>query len=245
MKNRNYLWGIVLLVAAFFVLQPCFAADPPLPTPIGRVVWIKGELHAIMPNKEERILQKMSIIYLSDILTTDDKSQAQIAFTDNTLMTFRPGTRFVIDQYVYKPQTKKGSVGKFIMNLIQGGFRTITGLIAKSNPSDYQVNTPVATIGVRGTDYTVAIDKGQLYIGYYKGTPCVKGKTKGELCLNDQTKYANVASSTSEPVALAFQPAILTEQLVIIPFKIDQFYTGQTGEYNPNRGPITNFCISQ
>ncbi len=246
MNNRKYLWHAIVGAVFFSVMQPVYAADPPLPTPVGRVVWVKGELRAIMPNKEERILQKMSVIYLSDMLVTDAKSQAQIAFTDNTLLTFRPDTKFSIEQYAYKPQAKKGSVGKYVMNLIQGGFRTITGLIAKDNPSDYQVNTPVATIGVRGTDYTVVISKGELYVGFLKGTPCVKGKQNGEVCLSDKNKYAYVQSATSVPVPLSAQPAVLSEIPEIIPFRIDQFTSASSGS-GPGapRGPITNFCITQ
>jgi hypothetical protein len=144
--------GMALSIIFLLATQIVFA-DPPLPTPVGRVVWIAGTFKALMPNKEERILQKTSLIYLNDTLVTDAKSKAQIVFTDQTLMTFREGTTFYIDKYDYHKTPKNGSVGTYLMKLIEGGFRTITGLIAKSKPSDYEVNTPVATIGVRGTDY--------------------------------------------------------------------------------------------
>ena len=103
---------------------------------MGKVVWVNGSLRAVMPNKEERSLQKSSVIYLQDTLITGTNSQAQIIFTDKTMMTFRPDTTFFIDQYKYNPNVKSGSVGKYVMRLIEGGFRTITGLIAKQNPSD-------------------------------------------------------------------------------------------------------------
>lgn len=48
---------ILLALLLFSVMQPSYA-DPPLPTPVGRVVWVQGTLKAIMPNKEERLLQK-------------------------------------------------------------------------------------------------------------------------------------------------------------------------------------------
>lgn len=41
--------------------------------------------------------------------------------------------------------------------LLRGGFRAVSGLIGKANPNDYQVSTPVATIGIRGTDYIVRL----------------------------------------------------------------------------------------
>lgn len=41
--------------------------------------------------------------------------------------------------------------------LLKGGFRAVSGLIGKANPAEYRVSTPVATIGIRGTDYLVVI----------------------------------------------------------------------------------------
>src|SRR5580700_5884966 len=88
------------LIFFFSLLQTGFAATAttPVPTPVGRVVWVKGTaFKAVMPNQEQRILQKLSIIYLHDQLITDDKTQAEIVFTDNTLMTFREKTQYSID----------------------------------------------------------------------------------------------------------------------------------------------------
>lgn len=234
------------LVFILMILCSCFQfvyADPPLPTPVGRVVWIKGALKAVMPNKEERILQKMSVIYLKDVLITDAKSEAQIVFTDNSLVSFYPNTQFAVDQYTYTKKQKSGSVGKYVMNLIAGGFRTITGLIAKNNPNDYEVNTPVATIGVRGTDYAIYIKNNQLFVGYYNGKPCVTGKNKTHttLCLDEKTKYAKV-DGLNEPVPLSQQPDVFLEKLEIIKATIAGF--GQSVG-SGGGGPITSFCISQ
>lgn len=151
----------------------------PLPTPIGKVVWVKGaSLKAVMGNNEERALQRDSILYLSDVLVTDDKTKAEIIFTDNTLMAFYENTKLVLEKYAFHQQSKKKATGTFVTNLVEGGFRTITGAIAKNNPDEYQVNTPVATIGVRGTDYAAMYRDGKLYVAFYKGAPCVTGEDK-------------------------------------------------------------------
>lgn len=217
-------------------------ADPPLPTPVGRVVWIKGDsFKAIMPSKEERLLQKTSVVYLHDRLITNDKTQAEIVFTDNTIITFHTGSSFLVDNYSFRPKDKKGTVGKSVMRLLEGGFRTITGLIAKDNPSDYAVNTPVATIGVRGTDYMVQIKDGQVYIGYKQGQPCIRAnKNDKQLCLDSKTPYARVATETSVPEGMTEKPAAFDEDLEITPAKIAGF-----GTLGGGSGNVSSFCITQ
>ncbi len=236
-RKINYILTFLFLGS---VWQLTFA-DPALPTPVGRVVWVKGELTAEMDNKEKRILQKQSVVYLKDLLVTDDKTQAQIVFTDNTLLTFREDTQFKIDDYNFQPEAKKGgSVGKYVVSLIQGGFRTITGLIAKNKPSDYKVNTPVATIGVRGTEYAVAYKNGELDIGFYHGSPCVSNKSNHKVCLNDKNKYATV-NDQGNIVTTNTPPAALLQNLVIEPATIAPF-SAPWATKNLS-GPITSFCI--
>lgn len=232
------LYFIFLLLFSF--LQIAYA-DPALPKPVGRVAWVKGTLTATMVNKEVRNLQKMSVIYLQDILRTGANSQAQIAFSDGTMMTFYPNSQLNVQQYNFTPNKNKKSVGKYVMQLIEGGFRTITGLIAKRNPSDYQVNTPVATIGVRGTDYAVYIQNGEMFVGYYSGQPCVTGTdaNRTQLCLNEQNKYTSVKENMA-PVPLSQQPAIFSDKLAIIPFAIAPF-----GSRVNTGGTVSSFCIMQ
>lgn len=256
-KYLNLIGGMAVASLVFMLAVPAYAVEsPPLPTPVGRVVWVKGILKAVMPNKEERTLQKTSVIYEHDELLTDENSQAQIVFTDNTLMTFRPSTKFYINHYQYSttPDKKTHSVGKYVMDLVEGGFRTITGLIAKNNPSDYRVNTPVATIGVRGTDYTVYVMNGEIYVGYYAGTPCITGTgtTEQTLCLSATVPYATIPQGSFVPVPLNEQPAVFREKLEISIVKITPFASVNDNtntrviEYTKiPTGPITNFCITQ
>jgi len=235
---------LIIIVGSMVMVMTGFA-DPPLPTPVGRVVWVKGTLKAIMQNKEQRSLQKASVIYLHDTLLTDSNSQAQIVFTDNSLMTFRSDTKFIIDQYAYKPNPKGNSVGKYIMNLLQGGFRTITGLIAKRNTADYEVNTPVATIGVRGTDYAVVLAGGALKMVYYAGSPCLNNRKGAILCLSADVPFGEVPSVGAQPTALTTKPTEFNQQLEIIPASISPFTSGGNNPNAGSNGPITNFCITQ
>lgn len=244
MKNCIKFFLIAALFLLGFSAQFAYAAAD-LPTPVGRVVWVKGVLRATMQNNEVRLLQKASIIYLHDTLSTDDKSQAQIGFTDNSLMTFQANTKLFISEYEFKPKVKN-SVGKYILNLIEGGFRTITGMVAKKNPNNYSVNSPVATIGVRGTEYRAYYHNGRLGVGWYKGTPCVTTFKKSKtICLSKDLQYVEVPEPDSAPVPLKERPDYFGDDLLIEVVNIDGFdiYEGSTRTRTIYRNS-NSFCIT-
>ncbi len=54
-------------------------------------------------------------------------------------------------------QDTQNGASRAFFSLLKGGFRSISGAIGKINHDEYQVATPVATIGIRGTDYLVVI----------------------------------------------------------------------------------------
>jgi hypothetical protein len=201
--------------------------------PVGRIVWVKGEISADHKVKGKRELTKQSIVFVGDTLITGAKTEAEIAFTDTTLLTLGSDTKFLVKEYAYHPDKKdegSASVGKFVMELIAGGFRTITGLIPKGNPNDYKVETPVATIGVRGTDYSAFVrdtkatkkekSKPILLMEQLKGAPVVNIPNKEPIVLTDNVRYVTVESDGSFTLTNK-RPALLGEPLPIIPTKLE------------------------
>jgi len=257
MDCLSYRWLMFFLIYTLG-FQVCIAATP-LPSPVGRVVWVKGHLKAVMANKEERLLQRKSIIYLHDTLITDAKSQAQIGFVDQTLMTFRENTRFEVSKFNYNKAAEK--TGKSVMNLIEGGFRTITGAVASNHPDNYAVNTPVATIGVRGTEYQIYFHKFQLYVGFYHGRVCITGgKSNGKdcssdkknkqsnisktVCLSKEHPYAYVNGPCSNPQFLAKKPSTLGKDLLVVHENIEPFELPPPPPSEGLRsGTVSSFCI--
>ena len=66
-------------------------------------------------------------------------------------------SKLVIDNFVYDPNNKKG--GKLVMKVALGTVRYASGQVAKNNPQAVSINTPTATISVRGTDFTATVDE--------------------------------------------------------------------------------------
>ena len=87
-----------------------------------------------------------------DSVVTGTKSKAQIIFNDETIVTVGKESIFSIKEYVYNEKNPKVE-----FNLIKGAMRTITGKIGKIAPSKFKVHTRTATIGIRGTNFTVLV----------------------------------------------------------------------------------------
>ncbi len=183
--------------------------------PAGLVVTTAGA-SASQPGAAARSLKRGSPFYSGDTLT-NGAGQTQIRFTDGTIVLLRPQSVMRIDDYAYSLSSddkgiKIGAM-KYAVSLLAGGFRTITGAIGKFNPSDYNVTTNVATIGVRGTDYSIAYNKQSKTCGLaaalQQGTIAIKN-AGGILVLGKSEKfqYACVESSFVAPEGVSTRPAI-------------------------------------
>src|SRR6185312_3327512 len=84
-------------------------------------------------------------VFADEVVNTDDASATELMFLDQTNLSITPGSSVKIDKFVYDPNGNKGGV---VINVARGSLRFVTG---SQDPTDYQIKTPVATIGVRGT----------------------------------------------------------------------------------------------
>jgi len=91
-------------------------------------------------------------VEMADAIKTT-QGKVGITFADDTKVQVNENSKLVIDEFVYDPNNKKG--GKLAVNVALGTVRYASGQIAHNNPQSVAVNTPSATIGVRGTDFTV------------------------------------------------------------------------------------------
>ncbi len=154
----KHLFAALALAACTFTAH---AAQPLA----GTVAMQSGKLFAargshIVP------LAKSSALYAADHLTTAAQSYANLQFNDGGRFLMRPETRFVITQHQVSPATQSAAAKQLPVavqkdeavqyRLIKGGFRTVSGLVGK-NGGSYEVNTPVASLGIRGTIYAARL----------------------------------------------------------------------------------------
>jgi hypothetical protein len=131
--------------------------------PIGKVVSAKGSVTVEHVNA---VVVQASLsaqpgqakagdsIYLGDIVATGADGKVAITFADDTAFDLSSNARMVMTEFVYDPNSKANST---LLSLTKGTFTFVAGKIAKSG--DMKVDTPVATMGIRGTTPHVEISE--------------------------------------------------------------------------------------
>lgn len=146
MKTAHYRLNsgamIALAISAAFPVTVQAAA--------GRVEFAIGGVTATTASGESKALSKGAEINSGDTIKTTD-GRVQVRFTDGGYMSLQPNTEFVVESYSYDGKQDGSERGFF--RLVEGGLRAITGIVGRTNRPAYRVATPVATIGIRGSEY--------------------------------------------------------------------------------------------
>lgn len=119
----------------------------------GKVVFKAGD--PIVKNQQgSRDIIKGDNLGSGDTILTQN-GIVQIRFPDKSFMSLKPKTEFVIDAYNYDESDENTQQSKYRLNF--GEIRTVSGLIGKTRKKDYAIETPVATIGIRGTKFRLVV----------------------------------------------------------------------------------------
>jgi len=95
-------------------------------------------------------------VEMADQINTK-QGKVGIVFADDTKVQVNENSKLVIDEFVYDPKNK--DAGKLALNMASGTVRYASGAIAHNNPNKVAINTPTATVAVRGTDFTATVDE--------------------------------------------------------------------------------------
>ncbi len=143
---------------------------------VARVVDIKGEVTAISradKNAKERTLSLGKPLYNADTVRSEKDSYALLIFPDGQKITVQADSEMDIKQYNYKVSGKKDQI---LLRLAAGGMRALTGSIGKNDHDAYAVDTPVATIGIRGTGTDSYTDGSNLDHSTWEGTSFIRNE---------------------------------------------------------------------
>lgn len=135
--------ALLLLASLFAATLACAAQEA------GRVTHLSGPLLVRKADGSTKVLAQNSMVEQGDTLISEKDTYARIKFIDNSEITLRPNSQFRIDSFSFdEAKPEKDSA---IFNLIKGGLRAVTGVLGKRNNERFGLNTPTATIGIRGT----------------------------------------------------------------------------------------------
>lgn len=139
---------LAILVCCLFLSVRAFAD-----TPVGTVLTVKG-IVTLQPGSgdDAYFLDKNSSVYEGDTIISTKQSFAVVGFVDESKVVIRQDTEFLVQGFSFEDGENDST-----FNLIKGGIRAVTGKIARENPDNYKLDTPVATLGVRGTSYDARI----------------------------------------------------------------------------------------
>lgn len=122
---------------------------------VGRITEQSGPTE-IQRNRDV-ISSQVNVPVRSNDTVVTARSRTQITFDDNTRVQITEQSRLVIDSFVYDPN--RSDAGRIGMRVALGTARLASGQIAKNSPQNVRVETPTATIAVRGTDFSMTVDE--------------------------------------------------------------------------------------
>jgi len=121
---------------------------------VGEVSLVLGKAWVRHDDGSLQALRMGEAITESDIIETGGNGHVHVRFVDQALVSVRPSSKLEIVHYRYDAANPAASAVKF--NLVEGITRAISGDAAKNARGSFRMNTPVAAIGVRGTDFVVS-----------------------------------------------------------------------------------------
>ena len=193
-----------------------------VPLYVGDVVRTRGEVLAVSRDRVSRTLSAGDRVYLGDKLITGEDGFMRLHMIDDALLDLRCFSIMVIEDYALQDKDRRS-----VFNLLQGSLRKVTGKIGKWADDVYELRTPVASVGVRGTEYalrvfqtkgcggTIDTEDDGLYLKVIKGIVSVhnnKSKTETTVARGD-TLY--LKTSEDEPVKNAVEPGVLSPEVKV------------------------------
>lgn len=155
-----FLFSLAIPVFATLA-SPASGQVAPDAKPIGKVAVVTGSvkiersaavaLLASLPPSDGPV-RSGDAVYIGDVIETGPDGKAGITFSDGTAFNVSSNARMVLDEFIYDPNGKSNAT---VFSLTKGTFTMVAGQVAKTG--SMRVETPVATLGIRGTTPHVEI----------------------------------------------------------------------------------------
>jgi hypothetical protein len=129
------------MVAAGLALQPSMSFGQ---SNIGSAASVRNQVEGILGGRTNA-LSSGSAVHANELIRSGDEAVANLVFIDQTKLSVGPKSEVRLDKFVYDPNKNTGTV---VVRATKGAYRFVTGV---QDPRNYEIKTPYATLGVRGT----------------------------------------------------------------------------------------------
>lgn len=164
--------------------------------PIGTVGELSGSATVMRGDGSVHKLDLGTPIYKGDIIETDADGSVNLRFSDDSTFAISQNARMTIDEYVFDPNSGGGETS---VSILRGAFVFISGMIGRADPDSINIDTPVGSIGIRGTTILGLIDPdGESQITVVEGAIVIKNQS-GEITLSEQYETATLTGD-SDPI---------------------------------------------
>jgi len=143
------LYGTVIRV----LLAACIAACSPVAfgAVAGVFQFVAGDVRVQSAGGAAKPARKGTPLSVGETVLSEKSGTAQIKMGDGAIVVVQPGSRLTVVEFVYEGREDGNERVRY--RLDQGGFRAVTGAIGRTNKNNYLIETPIAQMGVRGTDH--------------------------------------------------------------------------------------------
>jgi len=154
--------GAVLLMLAVPATQ-AFAQQA------ASIVFATGGARIVAPDGASRPATRSAPVSAGDTVDTAD-GRAQLRFLDGAVISLQPATQFRVEQFRFADQGGRAAPeDHVVMRFLKGALRAVSGLIGHEKREQYRMETPVGTIGIRGTEYSALLGNDGLSLTTYSG----------------------------------------------------------------------------
>jgi hypothetical protein len=168
---------------------------------IGTVSRIQGEASGARGGAT-RALGLNASVFLNETVSTGAAARLELTFKDNTRLTLGENAKLMLYRYVFNPTAGRGTIRFRVV----GALRFLSGQVSKLARSDVSVTTPVAAVGIRGTEFwSGPIDDQALGVFLIEGTVRVSNAAGAQI-LNRPGQGTNVARAGAAPGPVTFWP---------------------------------------
>ena len=204
---RHVCWSISIIIAIAGAAAFADAAEN-----IGTATAVKTSATGELGGKAQD-LQAGGQLTEDEVIKTDRAGNAHLKFVDDTSLMIGPASTIKLDKFVFNPNKK---ASEFVLNATRGAFRFATG---HSEHRAYEIVTPVAVIGVRGTQFAFGLERNRMTLVVTEGVVTSCTLTTPRRCVSAAAGNTIIATPTGAAVrrTVGAVPVILRSVLALPP----------------------------